>query len=537
MNKLRNYIYEVVKMKKIIVFLFFMFLISYSTKVNAKELDYYNLIDLNQIEYNSETDTFYSEQEILLNKNETYTLVVSSKFFGLNQDLKSIGVLYDVTDGEIIDLDFKLTLCNSNLYYSTITLDKDCILIFEDFLCNGHTLQTIPKNEIILFKGDKEEFKGFRKAEYKDNYVRIMDEIEIYTNYDDPLTGEEISRMIVTYDNLFGFSNDAVLVDDRTEYPIKTGRYALTYKCIDDAGNVSTLIIYLNILDVTCPAILGPDVIEINCYEEEIDEEFIKSYFVATDNVDGQLTDKITLINPNVLNELSVVGEHKVELSVKDSSMNETTKEVVVRSVDKTPPNLELKDKTIYLSELGESIFGDFYEQVILKISDNSGTFSTFINVKELNNKMGFYGTYEITVRAVDESGNETVETATLRIVDDIAPEFYLHTDLLKLTSKDVFSFNDLKETIANSLHSSGILYDTISLISCDYFTNEKTPGKYTVKYLYTYRGEVNYMIGTIKVEEAKADVDYWLIILVAIPLLCLVSRINKKRKKLKNIS
>ena len=44
--------------------------------------NYCNLIDIEQIEYNDLNDIFFSNQQILLSANTTYTLVVSSRFFG-----------------------------------------------------------------------------------------------------------------------------------------------------------------------------------------------------------------------------------------------------------------------------------------------------------------------------------------------------------------------------------------------------------------------------------------------------------------------
>ena len=108
-----------------------------------------------------------------------------------------------------------------------------------------------------------------------------------------------------------------------------------------------------------------------------------------------------------------------------------------------------------------------------------------------------------------------------------------MRKELLTTTSDKVYTVTELKEVISNSLYEDGILYDSIDLISCDYFSNEKNPGKYTVKYAYSYQDSTNYVIGTINVvekEEQKSPAI--LLLLVGIPIAIGVVTVLIKRKK-----
>ena len=70
-------------MRKIILIIVMLFLAFISKQVSAVETKkYYNMIDMTKIEYNEEKDIFYSRQKIAVKRNETYTLVVTSNFFG-----------------------------------------------------------------------------------------------------------------------------------------------------------------------------------------------------------------------------------------------------------------------------------------------------------------------------------------------------------------------------------------------------------------------------------------------------------------------
>jgi hypothetical protein len=145
---------------------------------------------------------------------------------------------------------------------------------------------------------------------------------------------------------------------------------------------------------------------------------------------------------------------------------------------------------------------------------------------------MGFAGKYQITVTVTDKYNNQTTKTAYLTIVDDISPEFYMKTDLLDTHTQRVYSIDDVKGLIENKLKSEGIIYEEVQLISSDYFSNEKTPGEYNVKFLYRYQDSVNYMVGTITVEEAPVVNHKSVLIGIGVVCVLIVAVYIYKRKR-----
>ena len=70
-------------MKKYILMIMLITIMLFICKeVDASNDYYYNLIDMNQVVYDSNKKTFYSPQLIDLKKNTNYTFVASSNFFG-----------------------------------------------------------------------------------------------------------------------------------------------------------------------------------------------------------------------------------------------------------------------------------------------------------------------------------------------------------------------------------------------------------------------------------------------------------------------
>lgn len=505
-------------------------------------LEYVNLIDVNQIVYNNETNVFYSEQQIKLLKNKNYTFIASSNFFGdadnsIHTKLhnKRLGVKAKDLNGNTISLTFQLQSTTSHLYYATATPTEECIVTFTDFLTKGFDINTLPKDELILFKGVKEDFQGFRKPDHLEGFSKVDKSLDIYTSCNNPIRVEDISKRLRWYDNELGFQDNLVIVSNNYNNNKTLGNYAIVYEAVDNANNKTTLTVNVKVVDNEPPVIVGPDYVEVDCYLAEVGPEKIHKYYMAYDNVDGDISKNIKTDTWLMFYfELGVKKDYEYILTVTDSSNNTTKRTIIVKARDILPPELVVSDLTVNLSELGLDLFQDLFPMAVESVSDYSGEYTLAYNCEEVIGKMGFSGTFKLHVTASDPEGNKTEKISTIKIIDDIAPEFYLYTDLIDTTVETAISIDELKEIISDNLYNDGILYDDISLISCDYFSNENIPGKYEVKYAYSYKGETNYVVGTINVaepEEEKSPVIF--ILIVGVPLLFGIAYAIKKSREL----
>lgn len=527
------------KKKLILLFLIMVTILISPKNVNALTKNVYNLIDIDQISYDSKTDAFYSKQEIKLLKDEKYTLVVSRKFLGANyvsdgNILRNdeFGTIFTNYNDDKLDISIILIPTNSGLYYSSFTPREDCSLVFTDFITKGYNLDTLPKKEIMLFNGEKEEFQGFRESEYLEDYIKTENTINLYTSYNNLINTNDITSNIKCYDNNKGFYNELVLIEDNYKNNSSIGVYSIIYKTIDDNNNESILTVNVNVVDNIAPVINGPDVIEWDCYSLAPVPEVILKEYTAYDDVDGNLTYKLRAPRTNLhMYNIGVARDYELYLEVSDNSGNKTEKKVIISAKDITAPVLQTQDITLNLSELGQSVFGDFFGKSIIEVSDNSSNYSITYEATEIINSIGFSGDYELKIIVRDYSGNEAISIVRFEIVDDIAPEFYLQTHLFNTTTNEIKDVKEVKTIIEDNLCEQGILYDSVDLISCNYFSNETTPGTYEVKYTYSYKGEANYMIGTIVVEEASNNSFGWLIPLGLVGLLLLVIIIRRRSK------
>ena len=138
------------------------------------------------------------------------------------------------------------------------------------------------------------------------------------------------------------------------ENTVKTktpGEYKVTYKVVDSKNKETTKTIKVTVKDNTPPVIIAKN-ITIN----QDDEYDPKANVKATDEEDGDLTNKIK-ITKNTVNT-KAPGEYIVIYEVEDSNNKKTTKEIKVTVIEKDE---EIEDE-IDLDELLENLEdGEFY--------------------------------------------------------------------------------------------------------------------------------------------------------------------------------
>lgn len=523
----------------------FMFVVIVLTTLFNQEVeassDYKNLINTNLIQYDEKNDKFYCDQEIELLKNTNYTFVARYNFFGeVTQNKKNaldngvLDVKYILGDEFDSGVSFVLNYAPSGLYYSTITPKINCIIKFQDLLTKGYNDETLPKEEVIFFEGTTEEFQGFRCNDILEGYSKIENYIEFYTTPENLLTVEKITGSIKCYDNECGF--DYVnIVTDNYQNNCNIGEYKILYEASDEQGNVKNLTVQVKVVDNQPPVITGPDIIEWDCYTTDATIEKALLNYEAYDNVDGDITSSLKSRTPiNFIFERGVKKDYEFIIVARDSSGNETTKTIIIRSKDLFPPELTVKNLDINLSSIGTLSFVTSFDFLVESVSDYSNYYKLSYDFKEVVGKIGFSGKFHVYITASDEEGNETTRVAVINVIDDIDPEFYIQTDLLNTTIAEVYSLDEIKSIINEKLHKNGILYDSVDLISCNYLSNENTPGQYKVKYAYGYKGHINYAEGIINVKE-KEDVasEFWIFVIAGVPILIGIIYIVKRKKEL----
>ncbi len=210
-------------------------------------------------------------------------------------------------------------------------------------------------------------------------------------------------------------------VDDTSTPTPPTEPYEIKYIATDNAGNQSELSRFVNVIgaDLEPPVLLlydeslsnPTDDDIITFVEAEIGGTWVDPGFIAYDNVDGLITDKVVVSPDGGGVNLGQIGTYTIVYSVDDNSVNTTAiiREVEVR--DTTPPTLTLNGDSIvtipcygeYIEE-GVSLFDSidempWYNIQVYHLDDGAFTEIEVVCIATAN-------TYKIIYTAQDHSQN-----------------------------------------------------------------------------------------------------------------------------------
>lgn len=150
---------------------------------------------------------------------------------------------------------------------------------------------------------------------------------------------------------------------------------------------------------------------------------FFLDYISAWDNVDGDLSSSIVVETDNYTPNMAVLGTHQVDLSVTDSSNNESTFTFFVTVVDITKPVITGNTTKVQISYTQTWNVTTFKNG--LSVSDNYDTLDasdiSVLSDGYTSNKTNL-GTYNVVYRVIDASGNVGTFTKQVEVIDDIAP-------------------------------------------------------------------------------------------------------------------
>ena len=190
------------------------------------------------------------------------------------------------------------------------------------------------------------------------------------------------------------------------------GNYTLTYNATDKAGNSSSLVRVVNIIDTTAPTmtLIGDQIVTL-----EAGTPYTELGVVATD-----LGEELTVIG-GVCNNL-VPGQYVLTYYSNDKSGNQGSIVRVVNVVDTTGPEITLNGDEVFNHEYGTPYLDE--GAFALDIVDGmvEVTISGNVNIDVL-------GEYKLEYSATDKSGNKSVKLRTVNVVDTLAPTIILNGD------------------------------------------------------------------------------------------------------------
>jgi hypothetical protein len=191
------------------------------------------------------------------------------------------------------------------------------------------------------------------------------------------------------------------------------GTYTVTYNVIDAAGNAASQVSRtVNITpDVTIPVITLSGGAEVSL---ELGSTYTDAGGTAVDNIDGDITSSIVMVNPV---DANTVGTYTVTYNVSDAAGNAAVQ--VSRTVNITPdvtiPVISLLGDAEMSLELG-STYTDAGVTAVDNIDGDITANIATVNPVDVNT----VGSYTVTYNVNDAAGNAAVQVARLVKIDGI---------------------------------------------------------------------------------------------------------------------
>lgn len=182
----------------------------------------------------------------------------------------------------------------------------------------------------------------------------------------------------------------------------KVGTYEVKYEIPTLIGKYTVNQI-INIVDTTAPEITlkGEET-----YNQSYSKEYTEPGYIVTDNYDEDLAEKVQ-VNKEQINE----KEYNLVYMVEDSSGNKASKIRKVYIVDDIAPVIKLNGN----ANIQILLNSKYEEQGATASDEKDGDLTSKIETKG-NVDTSKAGTYTITYKVVDSSGNETTKTRKVTV-------------------------------------------------------------------------------------------------------------------------
>lgn len=217
--------------------------------------------------------------------------------------------------------------------------------------------------------------------------------------------------------------------------------------------------------------------------DEQKPLSFFQSYLYAFDNYDGDLTSEIYVVTDNYTANKSVLGTHTATFGVEDSSGNVSTFTINITVVDVTKPTITGNTTKAQISYTRTWDINAF--KATLVASDNYDTLTNSDIVMKSDgytqNKTNL-GTYNVSYSVTDSSGNETIFTKQVEVIDDIAPTFSGQTSYVKNVD-GILTVNDIKGNLTATDVKDGNRTAYITVKNDGYTGNGHIVGTYTITF------------------------------------------------------
>lgn len=235
-------------------------------------------------------------------------------------------------------------------------------------------------------------------------------------------------------------------------------------------------------VDNVIPVISGQTTFVANV-DEERPLSYFMSFLKAYDETDGDVTDSLTVITDNYTQNIRVLGNHTFVVEASDTAGNKTQATINIRVVDIVAPIISGNTSTVDIGYAETWNIESFRKT--LSVTDNYQTMTNadiVIDTDGYTSNKTKLGTYTITFKATDESGNTGRFSKNVRVIDNVAPTFS-GPATIATSNFTILTESEVRAQLTAHDFIDGNLTNRIQLVEDNYTGNGNKTGSYDITY------------------------------------------------------
>ena len=230
-------------------------------------------------------------------------------------------------------------------------------------------------------------------------------------NISNPLTTEEILSHYTAEDNYVGNITSSIeIYENNYENADKTkpGDYEITIYAKDSSYNSTFKTIYISLFDDIKPLISGPSEY-VKDYDNPLTLETIMESLTATDNVDGDISNSISIVEDKYSGYESKIGTYKITFNVEDNAGNISNNFIVTIKVEDIREPVFYINNIIISTHTFENLSLDNIESYLVQTSliHKYDDYEIEILENEYDKNKRIPGTYRMLLKVKYSNGSE----------------------------------------------------------------------------------------------------------------------------------
>lgn len=169
--------------------------------------------------------------------------------------------------------------------------------------------------------------------------------------------------------------------------------------------------------DSTNPEFQGSGAYIVSYLDNIILSDIISNHIIAVDDIDGDISDSISIVSDAYSSNIGIVGEYLVELEVEDSSLNKAIFNLTVIIKDELIPTINGPD-TVAVDINNQVTLDSIIHSNYVGFDEYDGDIILEIVKDTYTENISKVGTYEIIISATDSSSNVSHKTFAIEVND-----------------------------------------------------------------------------------------------------------------------